>query len=129
MGKRRKGSNKRDGGLAGLKNAVSDDEGGVVGEDGVLGEVEQWENDEDQRILGNVQLGRRRKDDGGAKEVFALSGTDSDSDLELPDIKKMRKQKFKKRNKGKTKFKKMTNNKNRKIVQKVLQLKRLKLMD
>ena len=48
MGKRRKGSNKkRDGGLAGLKNAVSDDEGGVVGEDGVLGDVERWENDED----------------------------------------------------------------------------------
>ena len=95
MGKRRKGSNKkRDGGLAGLKNAVSDDEGGVVGEDGVLGDVERWENDEDQRILGNVQLGRRRKDDGGAKEVFALSGTDSDSDLELPDIKKMRKLKY-----------------------------------
>ena len=97
MGKRRKGSKKRDAGLAGLKNAVSDDEGGVVGEDGVLGEVEQWENDEDQRILGNVQLGRRRKDEGGPKEVFALSGTDSDSDLELPDIKKMRKQKYKKK--------------------------------
>ena len=98
MGKRRKGSNKKkDAGLAGLKNAVSDDEGGVVGEDGVLGEVEQWENEEDQRILGNVQLGRRRREEGGAKEVFALSGTDSDSDLELPDIKKMRKQKYKKK--------------------------------
>ena len=64
MGKRRKGSNKkRDAGLAGLKNAVSDDEGAAVGEDGVLGEVERWETEEDQRILGNVAIGRRRKDE------------------------------------------------------------------
>lgn len=98
MGKRRKGSNKkRDAGFAGLKNAVSDDEGAAVGEDGVLGDVERWEQDEDQRILGNVNIGGRKKQDGGAKEVFALSGTDSDSDLELPDVKKMRKQKYKKK--------------------------------
>jgi len=98
MGKRRRGSNKKkDAGLAGLKNAVSDDEGAAVGEDGVLGDVERWETEEDQRILGNVAIGRRRKDDEGAKEVFALSGTDSDSDLELPDVKKMRKQRYKKK--------------------------------
>ena len=82
MGKRRKGSNKkRDAALAGLKDAVSDDEGAAVGEDEVLGEVERWEQEEDQRILGNVKIGGRKKQDDGAKEVFALSGTDSDSDL------------------------------------------------
>ena len=98
MGKRRKGSNKKsDAKLSGLKNAVSDDEGDAVGEDGVFGDVERWERDEDQRILGNISIGRRRKDDEVSKEVFALSGTDSDSDLELPDVKKMRKQKYKKK--------------------------------
>ena len=92
MGKRRKGSNKkRDAAFAGLKDAVSDDEGGVVGEDGVYGEVDQWEKDEDSRILSKVKFKGSGKVDTGPEEMFALSGTDSDSDLEVPTIKSLRK--------------------------------------
>ena len=92
MGKRRKGSNKkRDATFAGLKDAVSDEEGEVVGVDGVYGEVDQWEKDEDTRILSKVKFKGSGKVDDGPEEMFALSGTDSDSDLELPTIKKLRK--------------------------------------
>ena len=50
MGKKRKGGHKkRDGGLSGLQDAVSDEETGVLGEDGIMGEVDQWEKGEDER--------------------------------------------------------------------------------
>jgi len=97
MGKRRKGSNKkRDAALAGLKDAVSDDEGGAIGEEGIYGEVDQWEKGEDARILNKVKFRGGRKEEDGNKEVFALSGTDSDSDLELPDMKKLKKKQLSK---------------------------------
>merc|ERR1712126_217703 len=51
---------------------------------------------EDARILSKVKFKGGRKEDDGNKEVFALSGTDSDSDLELPDMKKLKKKQFSK---------------------------------
>ena len=92
MGKKRKGGvKKRDGGLSGLQDAVSDEETGVLGEDGIMGEVDQWEKGEDERILSKVKFRGKRKEEDGAQEMFALSGTDSDSDLELPTLKKLKK--------------------------------------
>ena len=94
MGKKRKGGvKKRDGGLSGLQDAVSDEETGVLGEDGIMGEVDQWEKGEDERILSKVKFRGKRKEEDGAQEMFALSGTDSDSDLELPTLKKLKKKK------------------------------------
>ena len=94
MGKKRKGGfKKRDGGLSGLKDAVSDEDTGVLGEDGIMGEVDQWEKGEDERILSKVKFKGKRKEEDGPQEMFALSGTDSDSDLELPTLKKMKKKK------------------------------------
>ena len=79
-------------GTRGMADAVSEDEGGVVGEEGVLGDLEQWEQQQDSQLLGSVSMGRgRRGREESAGEVFALSGTDSDSDLELPTVKKLRK--------------------------------------
>ena len=52
MGKKRKGGvKKRDGGLSGLQDAVSDEETGVLGEDGIMGEVDQWEKDVYEKIV------------------------------------------------------------------------------
>ena len=94
MGKKRKGGfKKRDGGLSGLQDAVSDEETGVLGEDGIMGEVDKWEKGEDERILSKVKFKGKRKEEDGAQEMFALSGTDSDSDLELPKLKKLKKKK------------------------------------
>merc|ERR1719464_808802 len=87
------GVKKRDGGLSGLQDAVSDEETGVLGEDGIMGEVDQWEKGEDERILSKVKFKGKRKEEDGAQEMFALSGTDSDSDLELPTLKKLKKKK------------------------------------
>ena len=96
MGKKRKGAyKKRDGGLSGLQDAVSDEETGVLGEDGIMGEVDKWEKGEDERILSKVKFKGKRKEEAGAQEMFALSGTDSDSDLELPTLKKLKKKKKK----------------------------------
>jgi len=79
-------------GLSKLKDAVSDDEdGGVMGEEGVYGEVDMWEKEQDKEMLDTMRKGRGKKEDKGKKEVLALSGTDSDSDLELPTIKSLRK--------------------------------------
>jgi len=78
-------------GLRGMKDAVSDDEGGVVGEEGVYGEVDMWEKEQDEEMIKTMRMGRGKKRDDGPSEVLALSGTDSDSDLELPTIKKLRK--------------------------------------
>merc|ERR1711936_1069450 len=75
----------------GMKDAVSDDEGGVVGEEGVYGEVDMWEKEQDEEMIKTMRMGRGKKRDDGPSEVLALSGTDSDSDLELPTIKKLRK--------------------------------------
>jgi len=78
-------------GLRGMKNAVSDDEDAVVGEEGVYGDVDMWEKEQDEEMIKTMKMGRGRKGDDGPTEVLALSGTDSDSDLELPTIKKLRK--------------------------------------
>jgi len=96
MGRRKKGSNKR-GGKA-LPDAVSDDEGGVVGEEGVYDEVDAWANGEDAALAAAVKksAAARKKGGSGKVEMFALSGTDSDSDLELPKIEKKKKKKKKK---------------------------------
>jgi len=92
MGKKRKGSNRMEGtGLRGMKNAVSDDEGDVVGDEGVYGEVDMWEKEQDKEMMETMKRGRGGRGDDGPSEVLALSGTDSDSDLELPTIKKLRK--------------------------------------
>ena len=40
MGKKRKGGKKREGALSSLKDAVSDEETGILGDDGVNGEAE-----------------------------------------------------------------------------------------
>ena len=75
MGKKRKGSNKRgDKVLAGLKDAVSDEETGVVGEEGVLGEVDRWERSEDAAVLSKVKFRGKRQQEEGPEEMFALSG-------------------------------------------------------
>ena len=95
MGKKRKGGHKKRDGLSGLQDAVSDEETGVLGEDGIMGEVDQWEKGEDERILSKVKFKGKRKEEDGAQEMFALSGTDSDSDLELPKLKKLKKKKKK----------------------------------
>jgi len=79
------------GGLRGMKDAVSDDEGGEIGEEGVYGEVDMWEKEDDKEMMETMRMGRGKKNEKGHKEVLALSGTDSDSDLELPTIKKLRK--------------------------------------
>jgi len=42
-------------------------------------------------MIKTMRMGRGKKRDDGPSEVLALSGTDSDSDLELPTIKKLRK--------------------------------------
>jgi len=42
-------------------------------------------------MMETIRRGRGRKGEDGPAEVLALSGTDSDSDLELPTIKKLRK--------------------------------------
>jgi len=92
MGKKRKGSNRMEGaGLGKLKDAVSDEDIGVMGEEGVYGEVDMWEREQDKEMLETMRKGRDRKEGQGSKEVLALSGTDSDSDLELPTIKSLRK--------------------------------------
>ena len=92
MGKRRKGSNKkRDAAMAGLKDAVSDEETGLGDDDPVYGEVDQWEREEEKSVLSKVKLRGERSERRGPEEMFALSGTDSDSDLELPTMKKLRK--------------------------------------
>ena len=75
MGKKRKGGKRREGGLAGLKDAVSDDEGGVGGEDVIYGDVDRWEKDEDAKILSKVKFRGKKKEDEGHSEVFALSGS------------------------------------------------------
>ena len=58
-----------------LKDAVSDDEGGVGGEDVIYGDVDRWEKDEDAKILSKVKFKGKRKEDEGNSEVFALSGS------------------------------------------------------
>ena len=82
-----------------LQNAVSDDEGGPGdGGDGVYDDVDNWDMQKDKLLLqattSAAAAGGRRQGGGGAaqqREVFALSGTDSDSDFDLPTAKKEKK--------------------------------------
>ena len=86
-----------------LQNAVSDDEGGPGdGGDGVYDDVDNWDMQKDKLLLqattSAAAAGGRRQGGGGAaqqREVFALSGTDSDSDFDLPTVKKDKKTKKK----------------------------------
>jgi len=92
MGKKKRGSNRMEGSsLKSLQDAVSDDEGEIAGEDGIYGEVDLWEKDQEKELLETMKIGRHLKGDSGPNEILALSGTDSDSDLELPTIKSLRK--------------------------------------
>jgi len=92
MGKKKRGSNRMEGSsLKSLQDAVSDDEGEIAGEDGIYGEVDLWEKDQEKELLETMKIGRHHKGDSGPNEILALSGTDSDSDLELPTIKSLRK--------------------------------------
>eukprot|EP00088_Acartia_fossae_P001251 TRINITY_DN1046_c0_g1_i4.p1 TRINITY_DN1046_c0_g1~~TRINITY_DN1046_c0_g1_i4.p1 ORF type:complete len:557 (-),score=214.36 TRINITY_DN1046_c0_g1_i4:143-1813(-) len=99
MGKRRKGSNKMGGKGDGLKNAVSDDEGGAGdgprGMDDLYDEVDAWDIEQDAEVSSAMRkVGRGGgAADKGDMEMYALSGTDSDSDLELPKIEKKKKNK------------------------------------
>ena len=50
-----------------------------------------WEEEQDMKMIETMRKRREKKEEKGPKEVLTLSGTDSDSDLELPIIKKLRK--------------------------------------
>merc|ERR1719262_1286097 len=95
MGKKKRGSNQR-GNLDKMADAVSDDEaGGPDGNDQLYDEVDRWANDKDALLL---EATKKSKKGGKEKssEMFALSGTDSDSDLELPVVQKKKKMKAEK---------------------------------
>jgi len=94
MGRKKKGSNKK--GLSTLKDAVSDNEvDGPAGSDNIYDEVDAWDNEQTTRLAGVVQGRQKREDFATHREMFALSGTDSDSDLELPKITRTKKDKKK----------------------------------
>jgi len=92
MGKRRKGKNIVEGNtIKGMVSAVSSDEGEADGGDMVYDEVDRWERDKDTAVMAVMMKGRGKRNNYNRKEVFAMSGTDSDSDLELPNIKSLKK--------------------------------------
>ncbi len=95
------------GGGPALKDAVSDDDtaGGGDGELGVYDDVDNWEMQRDKVLLGATTAaaagGRGRHGasaTGHQREVFALSGTDSD-DSDFSSVRKV-KEKKKKKKKG-----------------------------
>jgi hypothetical protein len=104
MGRRKRGSNKMGGGPA-LKDAVSDDDT-VGGEElGVYDDVDNWEMQRDKVLLEATTAaaaGRGRHGAsaaGNQREVFALSGTDSD-DSDFSSVRKVKEKKKKKKKKG-----------------------------
>merc|ERR1719509_324515 len=77
-----------------MADAVSDDEAGApAGNDHLYDEVDKWANDKDALLLEATKKSKKKGKKETASEMFALSGTDSDSDLELPVIKKNKKKK------------------------------------
>ena len=94
MGRKKKGGRKSAG--PALANAVSDeDEGGAP--DGLYDEVDTWANQQEEELVSALKkVGPKKGRDTGNVEMYALSGTDSDSDLELPKIEKQKKKKGKK---------------------------------
>jgi len=102
MGRRKRGSNKMGGGEA-LQDAVSDEE--TVGDDGlgVYDDVDNWEMQKDKVLLQattTAAAGRGRQGAAGGhqREVFALSGTDSeDSDFDLGSARKAKEKRKKKK--------------------------------
>ena len=92
MAKKKKGTNKTGGNntIKAMQSAVSDDEGdgGGLVED----EVDTWAREQDEAALAVLKRGSRaRKEETGRQEVLAMSG-DSDSDLELPTARGLRRQ-------------------------------------
>jgi len=72
-----------------LRDAVSDQEEGPQLEmNDLYDEVDVWDQERDADVAATLQLNRRKPAEKGDMEMYALSGTDSDSDLELPKIKK-----------------------------------------
>lgn len=79
--------------------AVTDDEGGPGEEgDGLYDEVDSWDMHQDKLLLQATAAagGRRKGSSGHQREVFALSGTDSDSDFDLPPVNRHKEKKKKK---------------------------------
>jgi hypothetical protein len=101
MGRRKRGSNKMGGGPA-LKDAVSDDDtAGGDEELGVYDDVDNWEMQRDKVLLEatTAAAGRGRQGAsaaGNQREVFALSGTDSD-DSDFSSVRKVKEKKRKKK--------------------------------
>lgn len=62
----------------------------TINEADLYDKVDNWEKDQERDVMAMMKKGRK-KPDKGIKEMYALSGTDSDSDLELPKIKKNKK--------------------------------------
>jgi len=90
MGRKKKGVKKN----VDSREAVAprdDDAGNFIGEDGIYGDDDMWEREQDEAVLDLVKRRRNKADKDDKNEVFALSGTDSDSDLELPKIKSKKK--------------------------------------
>jgi hypothetical protein len=102
MGRRKRGSKKMGGGPA-LKDAVSDDDTAGGEELGVYDDVDNWEMQRDKVLLEatTAAAGRGRhgaSTAGNQREMFALSGTDSD-DSDFSSVRKV-KEKKKKKKKG-----------------------------
>jgi hypothetical protein len=100
MGRRKRGSNKMGGGPA-LKDAVSDDDTAGGEELGVYDDVDNWEMQRDKVLLEatTAAAGRGRHGAsaaGNQREVFALSGTDSD-DSDFSSVRKVKEKKRKKK--------------------------------
>jgi len=92
MGRRKKGSNKRGGST--LEDAVSGDEQEQIEDEEMFDEVDAFDNRNDAALREAIKSsGRRKKVTKGEQEMYALSGTDSDSDLELPKFVKEKKKK------------------------------------
>ena len=86
-----------------LKNAVSDDEDMTEGAgDGVFDHMDTLDMQQDKLLLQattTAAAARERKGGGGSgqREVFALSGTDSDSDFDLQPVSRKKEKKKKKK--------------------------------
>lgn len=94
MGRRNKVVKKRGDVTSHLQDAVSDEETNeTIWEDQLYDQVDNWERNQEKDVIAMMQKGRKKVDKGNM-EMYALSG-DSDSDLEIPKIKKIKKKKGK----------------------------------
>jgi hypothetical protein len=101
MGRRKRGSNKMGGGPA-LKDAISDDDTAGGEELGVYDDVDNWEMQRDKVLLEATTAaatgrGRHGAAAGNQREVFALSGTDSDDSDFSSSVRKVKEKKKKKK--------------------------------